>query len=170
MTEPQQGDFGLVKINGYAGRLIRIGQALNGDGFDDYEHAFLYLGNGLIIEAEPGGARINELTYTDVRWSTGIVPLTDKQRTRIAISGFTFEHVPYSAMDYFALAAHRVGANWVYPDLKRYVATSKHMICSQLVDRAYRNGGVQLFNDKRWDGDVTPGTLDKRLKNPHNYV
>jgi hypothetical protein len=169
MTEPQQGDFGLVKINGDAGRLIRIGQALNGDGFDDYEHAFLYLGNSLIIEAEPGGARLNELAYKNVKWSTGIIPLTDKQRTRIAIGGFEFEHVPYSAMDYFALASLRLKL-LVTPALENYVKTSKHMICSQLVDAAYAKAGVQLFNDHRYPGEVTPGSLDKRLKNPHNYV
>ena len=172
MTEPRQGDFGLVKINGAAGRAIRFGQWLNGDGFDNYEHAFLYLGEGLIVEAEPGtgGARIVELTYTDIRWSTGIVDLTDKERNRIAIAGFTFEGVRYSAMDYFALAAHRVGANWVYPHLQQYIRTSRHMICSQLVDRAYHNGGVQLFKDGRWDGDVTPGSLDKRLEHPELFV
>ena len=168
-VEPQQGDFGLVKINGWAGKAIRFGQYLNGDGFDDYEHAFLYLGEGLIIEAEPDGARINELTYTNVRWSTGIIDLTDKQRNRIAIAGFSFENVPYSAMDYFALASLRLKLP-VTHGLEEYVKTSEHMICSQLVDKAYKYGGVQLFNDHRYEGEVTPGSLDMRLKNPHLFV
>lgn len=169
MTEPQQGDFGLVKINGHAGRAIRFGQWLNGNGFADYEHAFLYLGNGLIIEAEPGGARINELTYTDVLWSTDYIDLAPKERTRIAISGFEFEHVPYSSVDYLALASLRLHLP-VTQSLENYVKTSKHMICSQLVDRAWHNGGVKLFDDQRFDGEVTPGSLKQRLLSPHQFV
>ena len=169
MTEPLMGDFGLVRINGDAGRLIRIGQWLNRNGFDNYEHAFLYLGNGMIIEAEPGGARLNELTYTDVMWSTGHISLTDQQRTRIALVGTGFEHVPYSALDYFALAALRTRMPFT-KKLEGYVKTSKHMICSQLVDRAYNLAGVELFKDGRFDGEVTPGALEQRLLHPNQFV
>ena len=33
------------------------------------------------------------------------------------------------------------------------------MICSQLVDEAYARAGVQLFDDGRLPGDVTPADL-----------
>ena len=68
----------------------------------------------------------------------------------------------YSFLDYDALAMHRLG---IYvPGLRGYIADSRHMICSQLCDRAYDLGGVHLF-DNRWEGYVTPGdlyVLDKR--------
>jgi hypothetical protein len=43
--------------------------------------------------------------------------------------------------------------------LKSYVANSRHMICSQLVDQVYFAAGVHLFDDGRIDGDVTPADL-----------
>jgi hypothetical protein len=65
--------------------------------------------------------------------------------------------VPYSFLDYAALAAHR----WHIPTpgLKRFVGDTGHMICSQLVDQAAADGGWRLFDDQRWPGFVTPGAL-----------
>lgn len=163
-VEIKPGDFGLVQISGEVGRLIRIGQFLNGDGYANFEHAFIYLGDGLIMEAEPGGARIANLSEYDgrsIRWSSGLINLTDQQRNDIVRIARSFEGVPYSAADYFALAAHRFHI-WV-PGLRHHIESSKCVICSQLVDRVYDLAGVHLFTDKRWDGYVTPGMLDELL-------
>jgi cell wall-associated NlpC family hydrolase len=162
VTDPQPGDFELTKIAGEGGELIRIGQLLNGDGFEDYEHARLYLGGGQVLEAEPGGARIVPVgDYGDGLWSTGKILLTDAQRTAIVKAAHGYVGVPYSAADYFALAAHRL--HIPAPGLETYVASSGHMICSQLVDRCYQDAGVQLFDDHRWCGYVTPGSLYQLL-------
>ena len=156
---PQLGDFGLVKMNGDAGRLIRFGQWLNGDGFADYEHAVVYVGNDRIIEAEPGGAKLSHVTrYKDILWSTGWVDLTDAQRRVIALTARALEGTPYSTVDYFAIAAKRLHIPG-FGLLKRYVASSKHMICSQLVDYCYQAAGVELFPNHRWNGYVTPADL-----------
>lgn len=158
------GDFGIVQIDGFPGKAIRLGQWLNGNGYKNYEHAFVYLGNNLIIEAEPGGARIRNLSEYDgrsIRWSSGLIELTDQQRLSIVTIAKGFEHVPYSPADYFALAAHRF--HLPVPGLRDYIEDSGHVICSQLVDRVYNLAGVHLFTDKRWDGYVTPGSLDQLL-------
>jgi cell wall-associated NlpC family hydrolase len=158
MTDPEPGDFELTKIAGEGGELIRIGQLLNGDGFEDYEHARLYLGGGQVLEAEPGGARIAPVgEVAGGLWSTGKIPLTGAQRTAIVAAARGYVGTPYSAADYFALAAHRL--HLPLPGLKAYVASSGRMICSQLVDRCYQDAGVHLFNDNRWPGYVTPGSL-----------
>jgi hypothetical protein len=158
MTDPQPGDFGLVKMYGDAGRLIRIGQWLNGDGFGDYEHAFVLVEGGSVVEAEPGGARIAPVSeYSEVLWSTGHVALTGEQRAAVIKAAMGYVGTPYSAADYFALAAHRL--HLPLPGLKTYVANSGHMICSQLADQCYQDAGVQLFKDGRWPGYVTPGAL-----------
>ena len=60
-------------------------------------------------------------------------------------------------MDYFALALHRLGIP--APELKRYIGSSKHLICSQLVDLVYAEAGIHLFTDNRWPGYVTPADL-----------
>lgn len=162
---PVPGDFGLTQISGGAGRLIRFGQWLNGDGFANFEHAFMYLGNGQIIEAEPGGARIRPVTEyapQNVRWSTGHFSLTEVQRTRIVARARAFEGVPYSFADYAALAAHRLRIP--VPGLKKYIYNSGHEICSQIVDVCYQAAPFQLFTDDRWPGYVTPGALYELIK------
>jgi uncharacterized protein YycO len=163
-TDPQPGDFGLTQISGDVGKLIRFGQLLNGDGGEDYEHAFVFVGGGQIVEAEPGGAALVPLHYSDVLWSSGKIPLTDQQRQDIIKAAHGYVGTPYSAVDYFALVAHRL--HLPLPFLKAYVASSGHMICSQLCDAAYAAAGMKLFDDGRWPGFVTPGALADLLQKP----
>lgn len=154
---PQPGDIGLTQISGAGGALIRLGQWLNGDGFADYEHAFVYTGGGLIVEAMPKGAwevdNWHDLSRT--RW----LKCPADCRTAVAEAAHGFVGTPYSIADYFAVAAHRL--HIPAPHLDRYVATSKHMICSQLADASAALGGWHLYADDRWPGDVTPGDLNR---------
>jgi hypothetical protein len=161
-TVPQPGDFAVVPVHGTVGKLIGLGEHLNGDQFDVWQHAFIYVG-GARVEAEPGGARLRPTdpqvfgaAYPTL-WSSGVIPLTTAQRTAICKAARGYLGVPYSGLDYLALAAHRLHL-WA-PGLKSYVATSKHMICSQLVDQCYADAGVHLFTDNRWPGFVTPAAL-----------
>jgi cell wall-associated NlpC family hydrolase len=161
---PDPGDFGLTSIVGGVGRAIRLGQWLLGDGWSAYQHAFIYLGDGLILEAEPGGARVADLAQYDGRpmlWSTGRIPLTPEHRQRIHDLALDMRGVPYSFSDYASLALHRLHVP--APHLRAYIRSSGHMICSQLVDRAYEMAGIHLFDDGRWEGDVTPGDLARLL-------
>jgi hypothetical protein len=151
-------------MGGDAGKWIRVGQFLNHDGFENYEHAFVSLGGGLIIEAEPGGAQITAQHYSpsDIHWCTGIGKLwTDEKRSHVLAAARKYKDVPYSAADYFAMAAHTLHMPWS-PLLKKYVASSKHMICSQLADQVAYDCGVQIFDDHRWPGYVSPGGLYRR--------
>ncbi|WP_438489637.1 hypothetical protein [Streptomyces sp. S186] len=158
-THPLPGDIGLTQISGVTGRLIRFGEWINGDGFADYEHAFLVLPGGRLLEAEPGGARIRPLSEYDGSGPLYVCPegLTEQQRERICGAADRYVGVPYSFLDYAAIATHRF--HLPVPGLRRYVASSRHMICSQLVDQCYQDGGVHLFSDGRWPGYVTPMAL-----------
>lgn len=158
------GDFGLVHMGGDNGRLIRLGQWLNGSGFSDYEHAFIYIGNGEIVEAEPDGARRTVCRYSGVLWSSGIINPTDNQRAGIVkgASMYAQLHTPYSWADYASLALRRF--HIPAPHLKAYVASSGHMICSQLVAKCYSGAGCPLYD--RWTGYVTPGDLCQLLQLP----
>lgn len=162
-NSPQPGDIGLTSITGIVGHLIRLGQFLNGDGFSHYEHAFIVLEDGMLIEAMPGGAQIVPLSEYDDRDVLYVSPagLTDSDRKRICDAARAFEGVEYSFVDYGAIAAHRL--HLPIPGLREFVADTGHMICSQLVDRAYEEAGVKVFSDSRWDGYVTPGGLYKRF-------
>ncbi|MFD9125527.1 hypothetical protein [Kitasatospora sp. NPDC059571] len=159
------GDFAVVRMRDYAGRLIRIGQWLNGDGYSDYEHAFVFVGDGQLVEAQPGGAELRPLSVYDghaTLWSTGRFDLTEEQRTAVVAAARGYIGVPYSVLDYVALASHRLHLP-IGPLIKGYVADSRHMICSQLVDQCYQDAGVQLFSDGRWPGYVTPADLARLL-------
>lgn len=163
-VSPLPGDFGLTSIPGPVGWLIRLGQMLAGAGAVDIEHAFLYVGDGRIIEAAPGGAVETDLAeYADrpVRWSTGRIELTDAQRTAIVAAARASIGTPYSFVDYLAIAAHRF--HLPLPGLRAYVASSGHRICSQAVDAEYLAAGVHLFRDNRWEGYVMPASLDQLL-------
>jgi hypothetical protein len=164
---PEPGTIGLVAISGEVGRLIRMGQYIaehpvkqwfRKDPNPTIEHAFIYLGDGKILEAEPGGARISDVTeYTateEVYWCTAIAAKYAEFLPKVVSNAPHFVDTPYSFLDYFWLAAHRLHI-W-FPGLKLLIESTHHMICSQLCDWLYDLAGGHLFTDGRWDGDVMP--------------
>ncbi|MCX4751757.1 hypothetical protein OG455_41660 [Kitasatospora sp. NBC_01287] len=158
-SSPLPGSIGLTSIAGAVGLGIRVGQWLNGGGFTEFEHAFLVLPDGQLLEAEPGGARIAGLDEYAGRHVEYVAPagLTDGQRAAICAAALRYVGVGYSAAEYFAIAAHRF--HLPVPGLRRHISDSRRMICSQLVDQCYQDAGVHLFQDGRWPGYVTPGDL-----------
>lgn len=169
-NDPGLGWIGLVKMKGHVGRVIRAAQWLNGDGYEDYQHAFTNVGGGWIIEAMPGGALLSPLSrYADQKILWLKCPREYGEAVADAARSFGPQYgddgkllrkgVPYSFADYAALALHRFKIPT--PLLKRYIERSKSMICSQLCDRAAELGGWKIFSDGRWHGDVTPGDLTR---------
>jgi hypothetical protein len=174
MTEhytPKPGDIGLTTISGAGGKLIRLGQWLNGDGFGDREHAFVWIGpvehferttagetrvspagENMIVEAMPGGAQQVPNWHTDCVY----LRCPDEHRNAVAAAALRYVGVPYSFLDYGALALHRF--HIPTPHLKRFISDGGHQICSQLADQAAADGGWHLFKNV-WPGDVTPGDL-----------
>ncbi|MET9480966.1 hypothetical protein [Streptomyces sp. NPDC006638] len=146
----------MTKIHGVTGALVAAGQALIGDAAP-VQHALIHAGDGMIVQAMPGGAELLPLgeASAPVVWSS--LPLTWEQRYDLMYHARALVGTPYSYVDYLSLGlAHfRVRPSWVTD----YVADSGHMICSQLVDETYLRAGVHLFDDGRLPGDVTPGDL-----------
>jgi hypothetical protein len=173
-VSPQPGDFCCVPISGRVGRLIEAAQWLDGDKFQPYDHAQVYIGqpdtagpHGYTISAYPDGCGRRPLpspaaALPGALWSTGIIQLTPAQRAGITAWCGEHQDVTYSWADYTALALHRFGMN--DPALRRYIASSRSLICSQYVDLAYSVNEVRLFSDGRWDGYVTPGMLAMMLQ------
>jgi cell wall-associated NlpC family hydrolase len=172
-TIAKPGDFYLVSFDGknpnikdpkhwlLSGGAIRIGQLAAGEGFSEFEHAGIYIGNGRVIEAANTGTELNQWHYDshEVMWSSGIINPTDAQRTLIVNAAHGYVGTPYSWPDYAAIAAHHLHLLPATNALKNYVASTKHMICSQLVDQCYEDAAYHLFNDGRWPGYVMPGSL-----------
>lgn len=184
-TRVAQGDFAAVPVRGAPGFGIALGELADGSrGWSEYRHVLGYAGyytlpplewdrrwialqghgntapGHYVFEAQPGGARFRRLDgrpedIPGALWSTGLIKPITGQRVLLADQMPVLQGTPYSAADYFALAAHRLHlARWD-SYLQRYVETSKHMICSQLWDYMYTQAGIQLFSD-RWPGYVTP--------------
>jgi hypothetical protein len=151
------------------GKIIRFGEWLNGDGFRNYEHAEIFVGGatktapyGYTFSAYPGGATIKPLprpaaALEGALWSSGHIDLTAEQRASILAWCVKLRDTPYSGLDYFELAAHRL--HLPVPGLKDAIQDSHHMICSQITDYIYMQAGKHLFDDGRWAGDVTPADL-----------
>lgn len=150
------GDVGFSTIKGWTGVIPNIGQAILNDGCR-YSHVYIHIGGGRTLEAMPGGARIVLGGATRPGpWFR--LPLTAKQQLMIPHNGEALEGLPYSYMNYPALAWHEF--EWVGHNLLRsYVSNSHRMICSQLVDHLLWSVDYHVFNDGRWPQDVTPGDL-----------
>jgi hypothetical protein len=119
----------------------------------------LYVGDGKVVQAMPGGAECIPLSEANapVVWSSDVIRLTDWERQVIVSTGYSLVGTPYSFLDYGSIGLATFG---IRPRFVRdFVANSDHMICSQLVDFAYDMAGVHLFSDGRIPGDVTPGDL-----------
>ena len=162
MTEPLPGDIGLTKIGGLAGAFVNFGQWFVGD-FAPVQHALVYVGEGMVVQAMPSGAELIPLKDASpvVMWSTDLISLGDGEREVICREAKALVGTPYGFLDYLSIALERLGVRprWV---LKR-VISSKTLICSQLVVEAYLRAGVDLFPHE-FPGDQTPGDIYHLLK------
>lgn len=167
--QPLPGDY---FVTATAGRLIdRIAAWLIRFGTNSaVNHAGLYVGDGVIVEAV-GKVRYNEITaYPDAIWSTGRLPahltLTAAQRQLIVNKAHDLIGAKYSWLDIIAigLAQKRLGRvvnsrTW----WARRVSADGHYICSQAVDVEYQAGRIKLFDDDRLPGLVSPQDLEGLL-------
>lgn len=170
-VDHKPGDFRLASTAGPLGVAIRLAQALNRSGFDNYEHVALYVGQGHFIEAEPGGVVLNDHS-ADINnkagyfWSSGILFPTDTQRNKIVAAGFGYIGTPYSYLDYYALLAKRIAIKndpFLSAYIRNYVQSKHHMICSQLVSQCWADGDYALLPNKH-PQDCTPGDLCELLE------
>lgn len=160
-SDPQCGDFFLVHISGFSGVCISAGQSLVGSG-SYFTHAGIVGPQNDAIAAYPGGARRTSLTEalggrTRVAYSD--FELSDAERSGIWQAALHYEDVPYSYLDYVAIAGVRLLGT---SRLEAYVSTTGHMICSQLVEECYNSAGIELFPN-RFPGDVAPGDLARLI-------
>src|SRR6516162_438821 len=92
------GSYGVSHGSGIAGELIRHAtESWAG-------HAFVYVGNGQIIEAAPPCARIaSAASHTDAVWNVRY-PLTDAQRDAIVARAHALVGTPYDYPAYVGFA------------------------------------------------------------------
>lgn len=170
LSQLRAGDLMFTTIEGIGGKLIALGEKLNDrsvtwDVAKKVQHVGIVSQSAAsaflpwIVEAMPGGAIEVALDDTYLRpefiW---VRPAYRGDQGEVAAaSAHGYRGTPYSWLDYAALTAHHL--HLPVPLLDRYITTSKHMICSQLVDQAMSDAGFHVFDDGRLAQDVTPAAL-----------
>lgn len=177
------GAFGLVRQHTLGQGVIAGLEGLFGIG-SPFVHAFLVLDNGEVIGAQPGpaGAVIepvqpyldrhaadpDSVVFCDAPIRRRLADygggdpdghLEAALRRLVVAAGRSFEARRYSFLDYVWLAALHTLGDRAPAWLARKVESTRHVICSQLVDAAFALAGVQLYTDGRFAGSVTPGDL-----------
>jgi hypothetical protein len=169
-SQLQAGDLMFTTIRGIGGKLIALGEKLN-DKSVTWEIAKKVQHVGMvstddsgvchpkIVEAMPGGAI--EVTPDAAYLGPEFIWIRPAYRwhqgQNAGVAAWEYIHTPYSWLDYAAITAHHL--HIPAPHLDDYIKTSKHMICSQLVDQALKDAGFHVFTDKRLSQDVTPAAL-----------
>lgn len=153
---PRPGDYGVVKTTGFFGGLIRLGT------MSRWNHAFIYIGDDRIIEANPTGVAISPVTkYPLIAWNQHEV-LSEKQRKRIVDEAYKMIDRPYGFLDIGNLLLRILGfkilANTA---LLNKMAERYGVICSELVALSYKAATVTLVDKPA--NIVTPGDLAERL-------
>lgn len=164
------GDYGLVTREPGTW-LDHVGQRLIEWGTESpYCHAFVYAGDGIIIEAARRVRAAPVTRYDDVIWSSGRLPAglepSPLQRGGIAAAARGYVGERYNFLDIVAigLAQARLGREVTGKEWWVKRLSDDHMqICSQLVVNAYRAAGINMFPG-RLSGLVSPGDLGKLLE------
>jgi uncharacterized protein YycO len=171
LKDLRPGDIGFGPIGGGVGLGVRMALAI-ADGGAPFQHVYMITANNnpgtnsafvMAVEAMPHGAREVAITGRWTRQYCYVRPdyQNDSQAWMVAQTARKLVGTPYSYADYLALAAHHL--NIPVPHLDKYITSSKHMICSQLVDYCLTVNGWHVFDDGRLSQDVTPSALYNEL-------
>jgi uncharacterized protein YycO len=154
---PRIGDYGLVHTNGLIGTLIRIFLR------SKVNHAFIYIGDDLIVEARPIGATASQLRKypkENITWSSERFPYPN-QKWDVVDRAKELIGTPYDFLDILFLWLHNLGIT--LPFVNNWVKRDDRMICSQLVAECYAHAGLKLSG--KHPSEVTPRDLYERIEN-----
>src|SRR5215469_1050676 len=157
MTDaPLPGNYGVSHGSGMVGELIRHAtESWAG-------HAFVCIGDGLIIEAAPPATRISPIgSHSDAVWNTG-EPLTDAQREAIVARAHALLGTPYDYPAYigFALEVLKLRtAQQLAPEFQR----DRWRVCSADVADEYAFAGIDLTGGLKYPNLVSPADLYNRI-------
>ena len=155
-TIPQRGNYGVSHGSGMVGELIRHAtESWAG-------HAFVYVGNGMIIEAAPPATRISPASsHPDAVWNLG-EPLTHAQRDKIVARAHALLGTPYDYPAYigFALEVLKLRTG------QQLAAEFQHdhwRVCSADVADEYAFAGIDLAFGLKVPNLVSPADLYNRI-------
>jgi uncharacterized protein YycO len=152
--EPRIGDYGVVRTGGFFGKLIRLGTVSR------WNHAFIYVGDSQIVEANPTGVALSPLSkYAQVAWNQH-EELSEAQRAGIVQHAKLAIGRPYNFGIIVMLALRALGVKVFPKKIIHYLANHAGYICSELVAESYADAGFPVCDNP----DVcNPGDLAERL-------
>ena len=148
----QPGCYGVSHGSGLTGELIRHATELWAG------HAFVYVGNGNIIEAAPPVAKISPASsHNDAVWNVHY-PLTDPQRDAIVNRAYALVGTPYDYPAYvgFALEVLKIRSG---TELDPVFKEDHWRVCSALVADCYNYAGLHLEAGLPYPNLISPADL-----------
>lgn len=165
-ANPEPGTMIFAHIEGLVGLFIWLCQLIfapwkgpNGvrpKRYAYWTHVGVYVGDDLVLEAMPGGARIATNNYLPVAWSTRAVDPAIK--ARMVELAPTYKRKPYGFLVYVAIFAEKNGFGWA-PWVQNKVQERDEFICSQMADDLETKAGGKVFDDGRLAQSVMPCEL-----------
>ena len=153
---PPAGVYGCVRTSGFVPWLIRVVTASWCD------HVFISIGDGQIVEAEPGGVRIRDISeYAGCRieFNTG-EPMTGMQRAAVAEYASSKRGGPYAWTADAADGLRCLGLRWRI--LARFGRARRSVMCSELAAQAGQHAGLDWLCGQDDPCQVTPAMLARR--------
>lgn len=150
------GSYGVSHGSGLTGELIRHATSSWAG------HAFVYIGNGQIIEGVPPVACVSSAdVHPDAVWNAREA-LTTTQRTTIverahALVGMHYDWPAYVG---FALEILRLGSS---AELDSVFKMDDWRVCSALVADCYSRAGIQIDAGEKTANLVSPADLYNRI-------
>ena len=153
---PLPGAFGVSHGSGMVGELIRHAtESWAG-------HAFIYVGQGMIIEGAPPATRLAPAaSHDDAVWNLG-EKLTDTQRAAIVARAHALAGTPYDYAAYIGFALEVLGlksGKQLAPVFRR----DTWRVCSADVADAYGFAGIDLTAGLKYPNLVSPADLYDRI-------
>ena len=122
--EPRIGDYGVVRTGGFFGKLIRLGTVSR------WNHAFIYIGDGKIVGADPTGVAVSNLSnYPLVAWNQH-EELSEEQRAKIVQHAQAAVGRPYNFGIIAMLALRALGVKIFPKKFMHYLANHAGYILS----------------------------------------
>jgi uncharacterized protein YycO len=152
----QPGCYGVSRGSGLIGELIRHAtESWAG-------HAFVYVGNGQIIDATPPAAKVSAAaSHPDAVWNAHY-PLTGPQRDDIVARAHALVGTPYDYPAYvgFALELLKISSG---QQLDPVFGEDHWRVCSALVADCYAYAGLDLEQGLRYPNLISPADLYNRI-------
>jgi uncharacterized protein YycO len=150
------GDLGIVKSNGLMARFIQVGT------MSRWNHAFVYVGNEMIIEAKPRGVVLSPLSDYDgvkIVWNKH-QEWNDEEVDRefIAEEAHKLLDLPYNWTNIARIILRSLGLKTLSnTKFMKKLAKKDGYICSEMVEELYSKSGNPLVSKE--PGVTSPGDL-----------